>query len=116
MKNIKKFREFSINERYGEMPTEEYKLFGVNSMRDFKSDLLPSLKILISTDTGMIITDKIKNLDLVDNKISFINDSNNVVDIVFTDFFLLDNDDKVLFYKTKLLAALYKSLTEDRNK
>lgn len=110
MKNIKKFSEFSVNERYSEMPTEEYKLFGVNSIQDFKLDLLPSLKMLISTDTGMIITDKITDLDLVDNKISFTNDLNKLVDITFNDFFLLDDEDRILKYKTKLLTDLYKSL------
>lgn len=110
MKNIKKFSEFSINERASGMPTEEYKLFGVNSIQDFKMDLLPSLKILISTDNGMIITDKVKDLNLADNKISFTNDLNTEVNIKFNDFFLLDEDDKVLKYKTKLLIDLYNSL------
>lgn len=115
MKNIKKFSEFSINERSSGMPTEEYKLFGVNSIQDFKMDLLPSLKVLISTDTGMIITDKINDLNLVDNKISFTNDLNNEVTITFNDFFLLDENDKVLKYKTKLIVDLYNSLIENRN-
>lgn len=115
MKNIKKFSEFSINERSSGMPAEEYKLFGVNSMQDFKMDLLPSLKVLISTDTGMIITDKINDLNLVDNKISFTNDLNNEVTITFNDFFLLDENDKVLKYKTKLIVDLYNSLIENRN-
>ncbi len=115
MKNIKKFSEFSINERSSGMPTEEYKLFGVNSMQDFKKDLLPSLKILISTDNGIIITDKINDLNLVDNKISFTNNLNKEVAIKFNDFFLLDEDDRVLKYKTKLLIDLYNSLTENRN-
>lgn len=109
MKNIRKFNEFSINE-ITRMPEEEHKLFGVNSIRDFKMDLLPSLKMLISTDTGMIITDKINDLDLVDNRISFTNDLNKLVDITFNDFLLLDDEDRILKYKTKLLTDLYKSL------
>jgi hypothetical protein len=115
MKNIKKFSEFSINERSSGMPTEEYKLFGVNSIQDFKMDLLPSLKILLSTDNGIIITDKITDLNLVDNKISFTNNLNKEVAIKFNDFFLLDEDDRVLKYKTKLLIDLYNSLMENRN-
>jgi hypothetical protein len=60
-------------------------IFNVNSMLDFKRILLPSLNILLST-TGIIITDKVKELDLNNNTISFDNGSN-IVNIKFNDFY-----------------------------
>jgi hypothetical protein len=48
--------------------------------------LLPSLNILLSTNTGVIITDKVKELDLNNNTISFDNGSN-IVNIKFNDFY-----------------------------
>jgi hypothetical protein len=72
--------------------------------------LLPSLNILLSTNTGIIITDKVKELDLNNNTISFDNGSN-IVNIKFNDFFIND-DDEILKYKSGLLVDLYKSLVK----
>jgi hypothetical protein len=111
MKIIKSFRSFSINEELSDVPVDGYKLFNVNSMLDFKNYLLPSLNILLSTNTGIIITDKVKELDLNNNTISFDNGSN-IVNIKFNDFLLLNDDDEILKYKSGLLVDLYKSLVK----
>jgi hypothetical protein len=66
MKIIKSFRSFSINEELSDVPVDGYKLFNVNSMLDFKNYLLPSL---IYYQYRIIITDKVKELDLNNNTI-----------------------------------------------
>jgi hypothetical protein len=109
MKSIKNFSKF--NEELNDMPVDDYKLFNVNSMMDFKNYVLPSLNILLSTNKGIIITDKVINLDLNSNKILF-NNGSEMVDIEFNDFLLLSDDNKILTYKTKLLKDLYNSLVK----
>jgi hypothetical protein len=109
MKSIKNFSKF--NEELNDMPVDDYKLFNVNSMMDFKNYVLPSLNILLSTNKGIVITDKVINLDLNSNKILF-NNGSEMVDIEFNDFLLLSDDSKILTYKTKLLKDLYNSLVK----
>jgi hypothetical protein len=109
MKSIKNFSKF--NEELNDMPVDDYKLFNVNSMMDFKNYVLPSLNILLSTNKGIVITDKVINLDLNSNKILF-NNGSEMVDIEFNDFLLLSDDNKILTYKTKLLKDLYNSLVK----
>lgn len=89
-------------------------LFNIHSEQEWNDELLPKLKIILSHnfDGEMVVVGYpnhiISKLDLNKQRISFKDNTTDEVEkIIYNDFYLLDEDDKILFEKTTFLIELY---------
>jgi len=90
-------------------------LFNINTQKEWTEHLVPGLKVLISYDEGMEIfgdgNTTLLDLDLKYNTITWKDKSDGTIDKGgFDDFFLLDDEDRLLHQKTKFLKDLHNEL------